>query len=234
LERDRGGLDPVNHGDGRLQGPPGLGGDGATNRPDIVDPALLRPGRFDRLVYIGEPGREDRERILAIHTRYMPLEGSTIEDLVELTEGLSENGIEDLILAVGANHRVSVEDLRGHRAVIPTSEDEGLGRHLRRKKLVDLLAQQNITLDDPARDRLLKKIATDTEGFVGSDLEALGREAAMLAMREEASLVNQSHFERAQEKVHATMNERLRQYYQRIQQHFKGGLPKDIQPPEYQ
>ncbi|WP_332448936.1 CDC48 family AAA ATPase [Methanoculleus sp.] len=207
---------------------------GATNRPDIVDPALLRPGRFDRLVYIGEPGREDRERILAIHTRHMPLEGSTIEDLVEMTEGLTENGIEDLILAVGANHRVSVEDVRGHRAVIPAGEDEGLGRHLRRKKLVDLLAQQNITLDDPARDRLLKKVATDTEGFVGSDLEALGREAAMLAMREEASFVNQSHFDRAQEKVHATMNERLRQYYQKIQQHFKGGLPKDVQPPEYQ
>ncbi|CVK32951.1 protein of unknown function [Methanoculleus bourgensis] len=47
---------------------------GATNRPDMVDPALLRPGRFDRLVYIGEPGRDDRAKILAIHTRYMPLE----------------------------------------------------------------------------------------------------------------------------------------------------------------
>ena len=207
---------------------------GATNRPDMVDPALLRPGRFDRLVYIGEPGREDREKILAIHTRYMPIEGSTVEDLVAMTEGLAENGIEDLILAVGANRRVNVEDLRQHRAAIQANEDEGLRSHLRRKKLVDLLAQQSVTLDDPARARLLKKVSTDTEGFVGSDLEALGREAAMLAMREGVAVVNQTHFDRAREKVHATMNERLRQYYGKVQQHFKGGLPKEIQPPEYQ
>jgi transitional endoplasmic reticulum ATPase len=207
---------------------------GATNRPDMVDPALLRPGRFDRLVYIGEPGRDDREKILTIHTRYMPVEGSTIEELVELTEGLSENELEDLVLAVGANHQVGIEDVRGHRAAIEASDDEGLQRHIRRRKLVDLLSQQKVTLDDPARDRLLGKIATDTEGFVGSDLEALAREAAMLAMREGAPLVNPSHFDRAQEKVHATMNERLRQYYGKVQQHFKGGLPKEVQPLEYQ
>ncbi|NLB00750.1 MAG: ATPase, partial [Methanomicrobiales archaeon] len=101
-------------------------------------------------------------------------------------------------------------------------------------RLVDLFAQQKILLNDPARDRLIRKVATETEGFVGSDLEALAREAAMLAMREGAAVVKPSHFENAQEKVHATMNERLRQYYGKVQQHFKGGLPKDIQPPEYQ
>ena len=207
---------------------------GATNRPDMVDPALLRPGRFDRLVYIGEPGRDDREKILAIHTRYMPIEGSTMEDVVELTEGLSENELEDLVLAVGANRQVSVEDVKTYRDAIPPSDDEGLRRDLRRRKLVDLFIQQKVTLDDPVRDQLIRKIATDAEGFVGSDLEAFGREAAMLAMREGASVVNRSHFDRAQEKVHATMNERLRQYYGKIQQHFKGGLPKEVQPLEYQ
>ena len=49
---------------------------GATNRPEMVDPALLRAGRFDRLVYIGEPVFEDRKQIIGIHTRFMPLEGS--------------------------------------------------------------------------------------------------------------------------------------------------------------
>ncbi|MCK8518094.1 CDC48 family AAA ATPase [Methanoculleus sp. 7T] len=207
---------------------------GATNRPDMVDPALLRPGRFDRLVYIGEPGRDDREKILAIHTRYVPIEGSAVEELVEMTEGLSENEIEDMMLTVGAGSRVSVEDMRGRRAAIAASDNEGLRRYLRRKKIVDLLTQQNVSLDDPTRDRLIKKIAADTEGFVGSDLEALGREAAMLAMREGDLQVNPSHFDRAREKVHATMNERLRQYYQKVQQHFKGGLPKEVQPLEYQ
>ena len=55
---------------------------GATNRPDIVDPALLRAGRFDRLVYIGEPQLEDRKKIISIHTRFMPLEGSALEEFV--------------------------------------------------------------------------------------------------------------------------------------------------------
>jgi transitional endoplasmic reticulum ATPase len=46
---------------------------GATNRPNLVDPALLRPGRFDELVYVGTPSAEGRARILQIHTARMPL-----------------------------------------------------------------------------------------------------------------------------------------------------------------
>jgi transitional endoplasmic reticulum ATPase len=46
---------------------------GATNRPALVDPALLRPGRFDELVYVGTPDLGGREHILKIHTRDMPL-----------------------------------------------------------------------------------------------------------------------------------------------------------------
>ncbi len=48
---------------------------GATNRPALVDPALLRPGRFDELVYVGPPDRTGREHILKIHTARMPLAG---------------------------------------------------------------------------------------------------------------------------------------------------------------
>mgnify|MGYP000673872411 CR=1 FL=1 len=46
---------------------------GATNRPALVDPALLRPGRFDELIYVGVPDREGRRRILGIHSAGMPL-----------------------------------------------------------------------------------------------------------------------------------------------------------------
>lgn len=49
---------------------------GATNRPDAIDPALRRPGRFDREIEIGVPSEADRLEILKIHTRNMPLEGS--------------------------------------------------------------------------------------------------------------------------------------------------------------
>ena len=45
----------------------------ATNRPDVLDPALLRPGRFDRRVTVQRPDRAGRERILRVHTRGVPL-----------------------------------------------------------------------------------------------------------------------------------------------------------------
>ncbi|MDQ3968075.1 MAG: AAA family ATPase, partial [Thermoproteota archaeon] len=44
-----------------------------TNRPDIIDPALLRPGRFDRLLYVPPPDYESRKQIIHIHTRKKPL-----------------------------------------------------------------------------------------------------------------------------------------------------------------
>ncbi len=46
----------------------------STNRPDIIDPALLRPGRFDRLIYIPPPDKDTRLKILKVHTRNMPLD----------------------------------------------------------------------------------------------------------------------------------------------------------------
>jgi len=59
----------------------------ATNRPDMIDPALLRPGRFDRVVYIPPPDEESRRKILAIHTRKMPLgDDVDIDRLAKETE----------------------------------------------------------------------------------------------------------------------------------------------------
>ena len=60
----------------------------ATNRPDIIDPALLRPGRFDRLIYIPPPDKEARKEIFRIHTRKKPLaDDVNIDELAEKTEG---------------------------------------------------------------------------------------------------------------------------------------------------
>jgi transitional endoplasmic reticulum ATPase len=62
----------------------------ATNRPDMVDPALLRPGRFDRLVKISTPNLEGRKQIFEIHLKDAPLaEDVSIEDLAKETEGFS-------------------------------------------------------------------------------------------------------------------------------------------------
>ncbi|MBI4441320.1 CDC48 family AAA ATPase [Candidatus Woesearchaeota archaeon] len=59
----------------------------ATNRPDIVDPALLRPGRFDRIILVDVPTKEARKRILEVHTSEMPLQGVNLEKVAELTDG---------------------------------------------------------------------------------------------------------------------------------------------------
>jgi transitional endoplasmic reticulum ATPase len=61
---------------------------GATNRPDIIDEALLRPGRIDRILEISVPDKEARKEILEIHTRKKPLDSTVnLDKLVELAEG---------------------------------------------------------------------------------------------------------------------------------------------------
>jgi len=60
----------------------------ATNRPDLLDPALLRPGRLDKLIYVPLPNREARLKILKVHTRKVPLaEDVNLEEIAEKTEG---------------------------------------------------------------------------------------------------------------------------------------------------
>jgi len=113
---------------------------GATNRPDILDPALLRPGRFDRLVYVPPPDRAARLEILKVHTRHMPL----------------------------------------------------------------------------AEDADLERIADATEGYTGSDLALLVREAGMLAMRENvnAEKVCMRHFEEALKKVRPSLTPEMLKFYE--------------------
>jgi transitional endoplasmic reticulum ATPase len=122
---------------------------GATNRPDMIDPALLRSGRFDRLVMIGQPDQEGREQILEIHTQDTPL----------------------------------------------------------------------------APDVSLREIAEITDGYVGSDLEGIAREAAIEALRDDddAEEVEMKHFRRALESVRPTINDDILAYYEEVEEQFKGG-----------
>ena len=69
----------------------------ATNRPDIVDPAVLRPGRFDRLIYVPEPDEASRLRILKIYTKNMPLSKDVdLQRLSTMTKGYSGADIDAL------------------------------------------------------------------------------------------------------------------------------------------
>jgi transitional endoplasmic reticulum ATPase len=69
----------------------------ATNRPDIIDPALLRPGRFDRLLYVPPPDKDSRLQIIKIHTRKKPLaDDVNIEQLADHTSGYTGADIASL------------------------------------------------------------------------------------------------------------------------------------------
>ena len=75
---------------------------GATNRPTLLDPALLRPGRFDELIYVSVPEREGRLQILRIHTAGMPLGGDVdLDRLADRTRGYTGADLEDLVRRAG-------------------------------------------------------------------------------------------------------------------------------------
>lgn len=207
---------------------------GATNRPDIIDPALLRAGRFDRLVYIPEPDTDARKKILDIHTKAIPLAGSFMEEVVSLTDGYDKASLENLVEGLGKSRTVKLEEIKGIPQSIAENLADSLSPSSRRRIITSLLLQSHLILEDPVRDSLLDQLAKDTNGYVGSDLELLCREAAMFAMREGSTAVSQKHFEQARDKVRPMMNDRLREQYNRIKQYFKGGLPVQVQPPEYQ
>jgi transitional endoplasmic reticulum ATPase len=206
----------------------------ATNQPTLIDPALLRAGRFDRLVYIGEPDLEGRKVILSIHLRYTPIAGSRLEELVDHTERYDEAALDSILERLGTSRTFTLGEARAAADSIVPGEKGKLSRGQRRRHLVDKMAELGLGLDDEPRDRIIASIAERTEGYVGADLEGLCREAGIFAMRERAAAVTARHFEQSLEKIHPTMNERLREFYSRIWQHFKGGLPREVQPPEYQ
>lgn len=130
----------------------------ATNRPDILDPALLRPGRFDRIVVVPEPDRKARLEILKVHTRKIPL----------------------------------------------------------------------------AKDVDLDRLAKQTEGYSGSDLESLCREAAMFALREclvksigfKGKRVSWQHFEQAMHKIRPSVTKDAISYYEQVLREFGMESPK--------
>ncbi|GAB6134789.1 CDC48 family AAA ATPase [Thermococcus prieurii] len=140
---------------------------GATNRPDAIDPALRRPGRFDRELEVGVPDKQGRKEILQIHTRGMPIEPDFRRDKVlEILEKLR-----------GDERFRDVID-RAIEKVEKAKDEEEIKRALREldERLYDEVKARLI-------DALLEELAEVTHGFVGADLAALAREAAMAALR---------------------------------------------------
>ncbi|ACS34191.1 CDC48 family AAA ATPase [Thermococcus gammatolerans] len=139
----------------------------ATNRPDAIDPALRRPGRFDRELEVGVPDKQGRKEILQIHTRGMPIEPDFRRDkVIEILEKLR-----------GDERFRDVID-RAIEKVEKAKDEEEIKRDLREldERLYDEVKARLI-------DALLEELAEVTHGFVGADLAALAREAAMAALR---------------------------------------------------
>jgi transitional endoplasmic reticulum ATPase len=127
----------------------------ATNRPEMIDPALLRSGRFERVLHIPPPDTAAMKEILKIHTADMPL-----------------------------------------------------GRF----KLNDL--------------------ASSLQNYTGADIEAICREAALIAMRAERKTVSKKHFEQAIERVRPTVTDEMMQYYNRMESMLTSGLESVRRRPD--
>ena len=110
----------------------------ATNRADILDNALLRPGRFDREVYVGLPDIRGREAILKVHARGKPLgEDVNLNSIAKGTPGFSGADLENLL-----NEAAILAVRRGHRFIVQMDIDESImkvsiGPEKKSKKMSD-------------------------------------------------------------------------------------------------
>jgi len=95
----------------------------ATNRPDLVDPALLRPGRFDRLVLIPVPDEGARLSILSVHTKAMPIRNVELKELAAKTDGFVGADLENLcreaaMIALRENREADIVEMRHFEAAL--------------------------------------------------------------------------------------------------------------------
>lgn len=98
----------------------------ATNRPDVLDPALLRPGRFDRQVTVGLPDRKGRFDILTIHSRGIPLSSKVdLEHIARSTTGFSGADLANLV-----NEAALTAARRNRKEILPADFDEALDKIL--------------------------------------------------------------------------------------------------------
>lgn len=96
----------------------------ATNRPDILDPALLRPGRFDRQIVVGAPDVKGREEILVVHTRKKPLADDVkLDVLAKRTPGFAGADLENL-----TNEAALLAVRRGDKAITMLDMEEAITR----------------------------------------------------------------------------------------------------------
>jgi transitional endoplasmic reticulum ATPase len=125
---------------------------GATNRQDIIDEALLRPGRFDRMLYIPPPDKEGRVEILKIHTKTKPLAKDVdIAKLAELTEGCT--GAELAAICNAASIGAIKQYLKVHGDRAAAADEEVNDLTLTMKDFEDAIKEIKRKAAEPHRER---------------------------------------------------------------------------------
>ena len=160
----------------------------ATNRPDIVDTALLRPGRFDRMILTYVPDDKVRLEIFKVHTKGMPI-------------SIEQTAKRKMVAAKAKSGEVLTE------TEFETSNGEV-----------------------KSRDDFLKILAKKTDGYVGADIEAVCREAAILALREDINSkdILPRHFEQSLQKVRPSVTKDVERAYEELQEHFTAARAKQM------
>ncbi|MDP3968860.1 MAG: ATP-dependent zinc metalloprotease FtsH [Nocardioides sp.] len=121
---------------------------GATNRPDILDPALLRPGRFDRHITVDQPDRAGRSKILAVHTKDKPLADDVdLENIACRTPGFTGADLANVV------NEAALLAIREGRTVIETRElveavDRVLGGPQRRGRILTAPVRRRIAVHE--------------------------------------------------------------------------------------
>jgi transitional endoplasmic reticulum ATPase len=146
--------------------------------PNILDPALRRPGRFDREIEIGVPGKGGRLKILKIHTRNMALftKEFALNEIKEIENDYKKAIYELLRFRIKGAKNI---DEKIKKYIEANPDNAWLFKNLKNEKIKEYM--DRISRD--SRIVNLNELANITYGFVGADLAALAREAAMVVLR---------------------------------------------------
>lgn len=181
----------------------------ATNRPDIVDPALLRQGRFDRMIYTSIPDVDGRKKIFEVHLKEMAVDYSSVDN-DELKDAVKVEKPKSKKAKVVPELAVQTELPASNTAVEQTSS----GTPEQISKFTQLLAEK-------------------TEKYVGADIEGVCREAGMLALREsiDANILKKvtfSHVIKALSLVKGSVDEDVEKAYKELENYFSSARAKQI------
>ena len=166
----------------------------ATNRPDIVDTALLRPGRFDRMILTPIPDEKSRLEIFKVHTKGMPI---SVE--------------------------IQPEKLKAKKMVAARTTGKGDAASV---EYEDVLDKNELK----TKEDLLSQLAKKTEGYVGADIEAVCREAAIFTLREDidSKEIFPKHFDKALDKVRPSVTKDVEKYYEELQEQLTSARAKQM------